>query len=291
MIGRTVGKPTLGYCTQKLSGSEENDAPRRAYERLRRSRPVLPIRAYLAVLLILLAVRLVPVEPVSGAASAEIQNHSSYIGSYTKSYYIVGEVLNTGDMAIRFIFVTATLKDGTGWVVDVVEGVGQSNYLPPGEKAPFRIIEDDPNRIPQVESYTLAVTFQTAPEIVLTKSLVVSNTTSTISRTGFLEVVGEVRNDGPMESRFTEVIGTFYDSEGFVVFVTSRFTSPSTIPPGESRGFKLIVNEPNQIPKIASRSLFAESEQYTSIAEWTWSPIVVVTVLALAVVAVRKKRN
>ncbi len=67
---------------------------------------------------------------VNASPSAMIQNDSFYISASLGWYVIVGEVLNTGDVALRFIFVTATLKDSSGIVVDSLQTVALSDYLP-----------------------------------------------------------------------------------------------------------------------------------------------------------------
>jgi len=231
-------------------------------------------------------------QPVAAAANVQIQNDSSYINSVTGSYYVVGEVLNTGDVALQYVFVTATLKDSNGVVLSSLQGVAESHYLQPGQKAPFQIIETDKSKASRVATYTLAAEVHPASSPLQLNLAVLNTASSTNTLTGSLHVTGEVRNSGQSVSTYTEVVGTFYDAGGKVVFVGFTFTSPQDIPPGATYSFDMIVNAANQIPKISSWSLFAESQQYTSIPELPWQPVIIAAiVLSFTIMALRKNEG
>jgi hypothetical protein len=246
---------------------------------------------HLVLAFLIVATLPLPIKTVFAAPSAQIQNDTSYISSALGYYYIVGEVLNTGDVALRFIFITATLKDASGVVLDSIQGVAESQFLPTNGKAPFRIIESDSNKASRVASYTLALTFSPVTEP-LTVDLVVQNVGSSTNSLGWLEVVGEVHNNGQSESRYTQVIATFYDSQGRVVYVDSTYTTPEHIPSGATNSFKLTVSDKGQIPKINNWVLFAESQQYTSVPEFPFSILIAAIVVSLTVVlSQRLKRD
>jgi len=239
-------------------------------------------KGHLVLAFLIVATLLLPIKTVFAAPSAQIQNDTSYISSGL-GYYIVGEVLNNGDVALRFIFITATLKDSSGVVLDSIQGVAESQFLPTNGKAPFRIIESDSNKVSRVATYNLALTFSPVNEP-LSVDLVVQNVGSSTNSLGWLEVVGEVHNNGQSESRYTQVIATFYDSQGKVVYVDSTYTSPEHIPSGRTNSFKLTVTDNGQIPKINNWVLFAESQQYTSVPEFPFSILIAAIVVSLTVV-------
>jgi hypothetical protein len=230
---------------------------------------------------------------VAAAPSAVIQNDSAFISSLGW-YNIVGEVKNTGNVTLQYIYATATLKDSAGIVVDSVQGAATVTYLPPNEKAPFEITDSDPAKSARVASYTLRLSYAPIDTNPHPFNLIVQNVGSSKNNLGWLEIVGEVNNTGSSNSEFTRVIGTFYDSQGKVVDTGYTFTSPPTIGrasaghSNNTNSFKLTVTDKGQIPKITTWALIAESDQYTSLPEFPWPIIALATVLSFAVIAMRR---
>jgi hypothetical protein len=191
--------------------------------------------------------------------SARIQNDGRY--NFYGTYHVVGEVLNTGDVPLRFIQITATLKDKNERVVDVVRGYvyGGWNefkcmYLPPGQKAPFDILEWDSEKSAQVSSYTLSLEYQQA-STPFENLLVIHGVSNSTDSEGFSTVVGEVKNNGVETSKFTVVIGTFYDANGRVIYV--GFAYPDVVPAGKTRGFELDVNDAQISSRVRKYVLLA----------------------------------
>ena len=192
---------------------------------------------------------------------ARVQNDSSYILYGT--YHVVGEVLNTGDVPLRFIAVTVTFKDQNGRVVDVVRGYVYGGwdefkcmYLPPGQKAPFDILELDSAKSARISSYTLTLEFQEAATPFQNPLTVESVSNSTDSE-GELLVSGEVKNNGIETSKFTTVVGTFYDTNGGVVYVAFALTIPNDIPAGQSYAFQLTVPDAQISSRVRKYALLA----------------------------------
>ena len=246
------------------------------------------MKKILFVLVILSTIYLLP--HVAAAPSAVVQNDSSYISSSLGWFNVVGEVLNTGNTPLRFIFITATFKDAGGIVVDSLQGVADSQYLQPNQKAPFQITDSDAARSSRIASYTLNLEFSPAPAP-LAVNLLIQNVGSSTNSLGWLEVVGEVRNAGAAGSKFTNVVGTFYDAGGKVVYVATTYTSPDTIQPNAANSFKLTLTDKAQLPKISKWILFAESDLYTSIPELMWPVIALAAALLLGCVTMRRKRG
>jgi hypothetical protein len=237
--------------------------------------------------LLVLAIVTFAIPSGHAAAAAVIQNDTSYVSSIG-SYHIVGEVLNSGDTWLRFVKVTATMKDTNGQVVDVDFTYAWVERLPPNERAPFDVFEIDTTKSARITSYSLALEFDAAdPAEVLLQIQGQSTSTNIL---GHFEVVGEVKNNGPETSPFTKVVGTFYDATGKVVYVDFTYTDPADIPPGQTYGFKITVIDETASAKISRYALFANSAQYMSIPETPWPIVMLAAALTVAIVALRRKR-
>jgi len=194
----------------------------------------LPKSAMVFVVFVLLVT--VAIKPVAAAPNAVIQNEGSYV-DVAGYYHIVGEVKNTGDVWLQFVRISATLKDQNGAIVDMPFTYTTLNRLPPDIATGFDLVELDTMRSAQVRSYSLSLEFQQAES--LSNHLVVTNITSSKDFLGWLQVLGEVQNTGDSISEYTEVIGTFYGTDGKVVDVMLHSPLP-TLPP-----FNLAANSPS----------------------------------------------
>ena len=177
-----------------------------------------------------------------------IQNESVWIDSIGR-LHIFGEVRNTGDSWLQFIGIHGTLYDSGGTVVDVIFTFTELSYLAPNQITPFNLVELDSGKSSRTQRYSLVLDYiGSSPFSVKLKIVNVGNSTNSL---GWLEVVGEVENDGDNASNNTRVIGTFYDDAGKVIYVTSTLTSPSKIPSGNKYGFKLFVTDEGLTHKVA----------------------------------------
>jgi len=216
-----------------------------------------------------------------------IQNESVWIDSIGK-LHIFGEVRNTGDSWLQFIGIHGTLYDSGGTVVDVIFTFTELSYLAPNQITPFNLVELDSAKSSRTQRYSLVLDYiGSSPFSVKLKIVNVGNSTNSL---GWLEVVGEVENDGDNASNNTRVIGTFYDDAGNVIYVTSTLTSPSKIPSGNKYGFKLIVTDEGLTHKVTRYTTAAESEQYTSVPELSWPLSLFVVTLSVVTFAIRKRR-
>jgi hypothetical protein len=239
----------------------------------------------LIILLVIAGATVRFVEPASAAATGVIQNESVWIDSIGR-LHIFGEVRNTGDSWLRFIGVTGTLYDSGGTVVDVIFTFTELGYLAPNMITPFDLVELDLAKSSRVQRYSLVLEYSgTSAFPVKLKIVNVGNSTNSL---GWLEVAGEVENDGDSTSNETKVIGTFYDNAGKVVYVASTLTSPSKIPSGAKYGFKMIVTDEGLTRKVTRYSIAAESEEYTSVPELSWSLALFIVTLSLMIFAIRK---
>ena len=224
----------------------------------------------------------------AAVASAVIQNDSMWIDSLGFAH-VVGEVKNTGDVWLRFVKITGTLRDPTDAVVDVVLAYVLLDYLPPNEVAPFDMIETNTAKAARVQSYSLALEFTEVAA--LSQKLFFFNVADSKNAFGMLEVVGEVENQGDIPSIYTRVIVTFYDNNGKVIYVAVGYTNPDEIPVGARGAFKIMVGSRERTLRIAHYSFVAESadSMFTSVPEAPYPLLVMAAALTLCLIVLRRK--
>lgn len=242
-----------------------------------------------ALILILVTVSL-SVSPVHAAASAVVQNDTIWI-SGSGNLWIFCDVTNTGDVWLEFVKVTATLRDSTSAIVDVIYDYTMVQYVPPAATVPLAMVEVDTAKSSQVRSYSLAIEFMDATPI--QQKLAVLNVADSKNSIGYLEVVGEVENQGDAVSEYTKVAGSFYDETGSLVYVGYTYTDPPDIPSGATHAFNLTVISHERSSKITHYSLIAESmtSGYTSVPETPWPMLMLAAALTLGIVALRRKQR
>lgn len=207
---------------------------------------------------------LVFVRPVTASpfAYAVIQNDTSYI-DISRSYHVVGEVKNIGDTWLRYIIISASLKDENGTVVDIKPATPLLFHLPPNATVGFDAVELNKTLSATIRSYTLTLTYRISqPKSMLLR---VSDLNSSKNVLGWLQVHGQIANTGNSASENTVVTGTFYDANGKVVYVTLTSLAKSTIAAGTSQSFTLSVVDPTRSKLVSTYSVAAESLQYVSI--------------------------
>jgi hypothetical protein len=244
------------------------------------------VRSLVALAIILLFLASVPRGLAQGTPSAVIQNDSSYIDNIG-DFHVVGEVLNTGDVWLDFVKVTGTFRDVNKQILDVTYTYASSNYLAPGTKGPFNVFETDSVKSSKIANYTLALDYKVAnstPGV----SLAVQGAATEMDPAGDLNVVGEVKNIGLQASNSTQVVATYYDKTGKVIFVDFTYTSPEDIPPNQASSFRVIGPKNPVYLQVANFAVFAQSQQYTSVPEFNEPLLVMLTALMLIGIVTRK---
>lgn len=250
------------------------------------------MKAKFPIYLLFLLLTLGLLQSVWASPNAVAQKDSGWLDS-AGQYHITGEVKNTGDAWLILVRVTATLKDQNGATLDMPFTYTLGVYLlPPGALAGFDIVELDKTKSSQVHSYSLNVDWQLGQP--LSVKLQIVNVASSKNFFGWLQLTGQVQNTGDTLSQNTGVGGTFYGSDGKVVYVTTAATNSSSIPPGGEAPFTLLVIGQDRSNLVASWSLTAESTQYVSVAEFPWQPTLTflgAVLLTFAVVKTRATKN
>lgn len=231
------------------------------------------------------------IQPARAAASAVIQNDTAWLDA-AGYYHVTGEVKNTGDVWLHYVLfgvrVTATFLDANQAHVDTVDAFVALDSLPPGGVGPFDALEFNTTRSAQIANYTLALAYE--PSTPLTVKLSVQNITESRDVLGDLTLAGQVQNQGDAPSKYTKVVGTFYDAQGKVVATTFAYTDPSDLLPGATYPFKLLLVYASQTDRVSNYTIVAESQVYTSVPETPWPGILMIAALTMGIVALRRKR-
>lgn len=240
-------------------------------------------------LLVAVCVMSVSVQPVQAASEVTIVSHSSFY-TINNTLYIVGEVENSGNVATEFTKVNATFYDAEDHVVDTKVGYATLDVLLPGRKSPFYVMMDENDGALDVDDYSLTISWDDYEEGKELGLEIVSFDDHT-DVSDYLHVTGEVKNIGNETATEVIVCGTFYDSEGTVVGRNTVDAEPKVLSPDQTGTFDVTLIYPEQIDKVASYSLSAESENYALVPEfpvWT-SMVIALAIVALAAVVYKKK--
>jgi len=205
----------------------------------------------------------ITIKQVAAAPNAVIQHDASYV-DISGFYHVVGEVKNTGNVWLQFIQISASFKDQNGVVVDIKPAPPYLLHLPPNASAGFDAIELNTTLAAMIRSYTLTLTYQMSQP--MSAKLVITGLASSKNSLGWLQVQGQVTNAGDSVSENTFLTGTFYGTDGKVVYVAITSPTQSTIQPGTSQSFILTVFDPTRVSLIGNYSIAAESLQYTSVS-------------------------
>ena len=213
-------------------------------------------------------------------------NHSSFISS-VGTFHVVGEVENTGSQSVAFVTITGTFYDSNNTMIVTESSFATLEIIPPGVKSPFQVIVTDQNQAEKVHNYSLAVTDSSVTTKNLTKTLIILSNSSHISLSGFLNIVGEVKNNGSSESTSTRVAATCYDENGKVVAIESGFTDPQNLNPEQTAQFNLMVDNENQSAKVDNYTFQVQSSEAILIPEFPLSYIFIFLTLLFALVIMR----
>jgi hypothetical protein len=159
--------------------------------------------------------------------------------------------------------IVATLSDPSGNILDSSFTYSEVEVLRPGEKSPFDVIFSNEQQVQKTQRYEISsITSDISQEKPANLKLNVGDTF--YDSINSAHVVGEVTNNGPAVSRFTQVSGTFYDSQGKTVATEFTYTDPMDLQPGQSAPFDMIISDDTSAQMI-SGSLNVQSSVYAMI--------------------------
>ena len=228
-------------------------------------------------------------QAVQAAGDVQIVSHSSFHNSLNV-LYVVGELENTGDVATQFTKVNATFYNSENQVIASRVGYSTLDVLLPGRKSPFTVMLLDEDGALDVNNYTVSVSWS-AYEQEKPIGLEILSSADAVDFLDCLHVTGEIKNIGTQDATSVMVVATFYDSTGTVVGRTWENAEPSDLAPNQTGTFDVELIYAEQIEKVATYSLTAESENYAVIPEFpAWTTMLAVLAIAsLAAVAYKKK--
>jgi hypothetical protein len=242
-----------------------------------------------AFLIILLVSAASSVSLTKADSEVTILSHDAYVGS-TGSYYIVGEVQNIGSNPLKYVKIIATYYNSSGDVVATDYTYTELNVIHPNQKSPFKIILIETQQVAKIDHYLLSVSSYSNADELSAKLQILSNS-SYIGLTGYMYIVGEIKNIGNETANYTHVIATFYDLNGKVIATDYTYTEPEHIAPNQTAPFEIILIETNRIPLIHSYELTAESNQYSTIPEKILliTMIIILAATSSALILIKRK--
>ena len=167
---------------------------------------------------------------------------------------VVGEVRNASRSPVDGVQIAVSLTDRAGQAIGNQFGFTLLKVLPPGAKAPFSIPYTGGTH--EVGKVSATVKADPSVQMQYTTVRVVSRTAQTLGTD--YEVTGTVSNSSSTPVNFANIVGTFYDKSGNVVGAAHDVSDASTIPPGGTASFNLILQE--QGSKVNRYSLTAEAQ-------------------------------
>jgi hypothetical protein len=181
----------------------------------------------------------------AGPASApialplQVRNQSSYTTA-DGTMHLVGEVANLGSSAASFVQLVANYYDASSRLLMTKVASTAVSVLGGSDQAPFDIVLSSPPA--GITSFTVTVTDAVIPSSrPATDGLVATLTSAFTSPNGALRLTGTVRNDGTREWRSVRPVVALYNAAGLVLFVGSTAALPSTLAPGQSGTFEMVV--------------------------------------------------
>lgn len=225
--------------------------------------------------------------PLIGFSSAwgeiSIQNDQQFF-SDDGSLHIVGEIKNNLNVPINQIKIDATLYSN-GILIDTIQISPMLNTVMPEMKNPFDIIITG-YVAREIDEYSLSVSYK----ITEPKSQVIDITKSNFSRDNFdnLLITGTVANRGEITANTVVVVATLYDKNGNVAAVSKTHVEPDYLRANDESFFFVPVPDKMQSSYIVDYSLAAESEEYTSVPEFPFGSMLLLTTSVSAYVVLTR---
>ena len=172
--------------------------------------------------------------------------------------YVVGEVKNTGDVAVQNTNVRVVFYDSSDQKITAIEGYTDLNVILSQRKSFFNIRLLKSEGSLNVASYTIWFNW-TDTEVGKPLGLVILSSSTDVDLAGHKHVTGQIQNQGNLNSINTEVSATFYNSSGVVVGTSWVFSNPTNLASNQIGEFDIELIYPTQVTQVASYSLTAES--------------------------------
>lgn len=147
---------------------------------------------------------------------------------------MVGEAVNGGAFPVHSLKVIATFYDSGNRLIGAQEAMAALPQTQPTQANPFKLqlanVPGDVNR------YDLALTWD---EISIAEYDRLTITREEVRQENGVEILGDLRNDHPVELRNIVVAVTFYDASGQVLDVAVGSAAATSLPPGGTTTFSV----------------------------------------------------
>lgn len=170
---------------------------------------------------------------------------------------VVGEIRNASTTPLEGVQIAVSLTDKAGKSIGDEVGFTLLKIVPAGAKAPFSIPYTGGRR----DVGKVNATVKAEPSVQLAYTPVqITNKTGGVLGSDY-EVTGTVSNSSSTPVTFANTVATFYDRTGAVVGAAHDVSDGSTIAPGGTTTFTILLQE--QGGKVATYSLAAEAQVVT----------------------------
>jgi len=224
-------------------------------------------------------------------ATGRVAIHDNLSTYYDNSGYlhVVGEVENVGDSDISFVRLTASFYDSNDTIVGTDFTYAMLDILPPKTKSPFEITLSDRKIARKVDHVRVVGAFQETLQK-LSRTLLIPSHSSHTDSLGYLNIVGEIKNNGTQPSTYTKIVVTCYDNSGKVVAVDFSYIDPKNLNHGQRAPFKMTIDK-DRSSQVAKYELLVESNEAILIPEFTSILPLLTLVCLLALTILRKRRG
>jgi hypothetical protein len=170
---------------------------------------------------------------------------------------VVGEIRNASSSPLEGVQIEVSLTDKAGKAIGDQVGFTLLKIVPPGAKASFSIPYTGGRR----DVGKVSATVKAEPSVQLSYTPVQVTTKAGQTLGTDYEVTGTVSNSSSTPVTFANTVATFYDKAGSVVGAAHDVSDGSTIAPGGTTTFTILLQE--QGGSVATYSLAAEAQVVT----------------------------
>jgi hypothetical protein len=186
-------------------------------------------------------------------------------------YNIIGEVKNNGFNTLRSVKVTAAIHDSSNRIIDTASAYTSLDELKSQETSNFHIVFSNQAPIDESGTYTLILSSSPSSGQTTTSKppvLRVNYGNVRVDSPDTFTIFGEVTNMGNQPADSVKVSTSFYDAGNQLVDVENVYPQLSTLQPGQSAPFEIVVSKSSNplLAQIDSASFNVQSRQYSSVS-------------------------
>jgi hypothetical protein len=160
-------------------------------------------------------------------------------GSSGDSYYVLGQITNTGEVPLDHPKLIIVLKDEAGEEVGTDFGFAERDVIYPGQASPISALVNDPPKHSSVEYELILRKASYLPA--RAEGLELESPKVTRGQWGNAMVAkGKVRNDGDKPAKFVKVEIHGLDADGKLLGLHTTYADGDVLAPGETARFSAL---------------------------------------------------